>query len=94
MVVPGGDAFDRGFQQCDDAAFAVGVARPAGSMNPRALLVFKPDIALGSAPSHKLFDAVKATRKPDVEVACSFADYEVVIDESAIPSGVTLIRRI
>ncbi len=74
--------------------FDQSAARPAGSMNPRALIVFKHDSALGSAPSHKLFEAVKITRKPDVEVARSFADYDVAIDESAIPAGVTLIRRI
>lgn len=74
--------------------FDQSAARPAGSMNPRALLVFKHDSALGSAPSHKLFDAVQVTRKPGVEVARSFADYDLTIDESAIPDGVTLIRRI
>jgi CRISPR-associated protein Csd2 len=74
--------------------FDQSAARPAGSMNPRALLVFKHDSALGSAPSHKLFDTVQVARKPGVEVARSFADYDVTIDESAIPQGVTLIRRI
>lgn len=74
--------------------FDQSAARPAGSMNPRTLLVFKHDSALGSAPSHKLFDAVKITRKPSVEVARSFSDYDVAIDESAIPEGVHLIRRI
>jgi len=74
--------------------FDQSAARPAGSMNPRALLVFKHDTALGSAPSHKLFDAVQIVRKPGVEVARSFADYDVTIDESAIPEGVTLIRRV
>jgi CRISPR-associated protein Csd2 len=83
------------FQSLENAfQFDQSAARPAGSMNPRALLVFKHDSALGSAPSHKLFDAVTVTRKPGVEVARSFADYDVSIDESAIPSGVTLIRRI
>jgi len=82
------DALENAFQ------FDQSAARPAGSMNPRALLVFKHNSALGSAPSHKLFDAVKITRKPDVEVARSFADYDLTIDESAIPEGVTLIRRI
>lgn len=74
--------------------FDQSAARPAGSMNPRALHIFKHDSALGSAPSHKLFDAVKVTRKTNVEVPRSFADYEMTIDESVIPSGVTLIRRL
>lgn len=74
--------------------FDQSAARPAGSMNPRALIVFKHDSALGSAPSHKLFDAVSITRKPDLEVARSFSDYVMTIDEAAIPAGVTLIQRI
>jgi CRISPR-associated protein Csd2 len=74
--------------------FDQSAARPAGSMNPRALIVFKHDTALGAAPSHKLFDLVSITRKADIEVPRSFSDYEVTIDESAIPAGVTLIRRI
>jgi CRISPR-associated protein Csd2 len=74
--------------------FDQSAARPAGSMNPRSLLVFKHDTALGNAPSHKLFDLVTVTKKPEVEVPRSFSDYELNIDESAIPEGVTLIRRI
>jgi CRISPR-associated protein Csd2 len=74
--------------------FDQSAARPAGSMNPRALIVFKHENQLGKAPSHKLFDLVTITKKPDVEVPRAFSDYEVKIDESAIPEGVTLIRRI
>lgn len=74
--------------------FDQSAARPAGSMNPRALLIFKHDSALGSAPSHKLFDLVTITKKPQVDVPRSFSDYEVTVDETALPKGVTLIRRI
>jgi CRISPR-associated protein Csd2 len=83
------------FQSLENAfQFDQSAARPAGSMNPRALLVFKHDTALGSAASHKLFDLVTITKKAEVEVARSFADYDLSVDESAIPQGVTLIRRI
>jgi len=74
--------------------FDQSAARPAGSMNPRALLVFKHDSALGAAPSHKLFDLVTVVKKPEVEVPRSFNDYMVTINEAALPTGVTLIRRI
>lgn len=74
--------------------FDQSAARPAGSMNPRALLVFKHDSQLGNAPSHKLFDLVTVTKKPGVEAPRSFSDYDLVINESAIPAGITLIRRI
>lgn len=74
--------------------FDQSAARPAGSMNPRGLLIFKHDNELGKAPSHKLFEAVSVTRKQGIEVPRSFEDYEVTIDETAIPEGVTLIQRI
>lgn len=74
--------------------FDQSAARPAGSMNPRGLLVFEHDSQLGGAPSHQLLDAVHVARKAGVEVPRSFKDYDVTVDESAIPTGVTLIRRI
>lgn len=74
--------------------FDQSAARPAGSMTPCGLLVFKHDSKLGCAPSHKLFEAVSIKKNDDVEVARSFSDYTVTIDESAIPEGVELIKRI
>ncbi len=83
------------FQSLENAfQFDQSAARPAGSMNPRALLVFKHDTALGASASHKLFDLVTITKKPGVEVPRAFSDYDVAIDEAAIPTGVSLIRRI
>lgn len=88
--------------------FDQSAARPAGSMAPRALLVFKHDSQLGNAPSHKLFEAVTVEKNPGVEVPRSFSDYApritfdgVVLDNFIKPgeskdlsTGVTLIRRI
>lgn len=74
--------------------FDQSAARPAGSMSPRGLLIFEHNSQLGSAPSHKLLEAVTVKLKDGVEVPRSFDDYEIKIDESAIPDGVTLIRRI
>lgn len=74
--------------------FDQSAARPAGSMNPRGLLIFKHDSQLGNAPSHILFEAVTVTKRDGVEAPRAFSDYEVTIDESAIPEGVTLIKRI
>jgi CRISPR-associated protein Csd2 len=83
------------FQSLENAfQFDQSAARPAGSMNPRALIVFKHDTPLGNAPSHHLFDLVTVTKKPGVEAPRSFSDYDLVINETAIPAGVTLIRRI
>lgn len=74
--------------------FDQSAARPAGSMNPRGLIVFEHNSQLGNAPSHKLLEAVTITRKPTVEVPRAFADYDVTLDESAIPSDVTVHRLI
>jgi len=74
--------------------FDQSAARPAGSMNPRALVIFKHDNELGNAPSHKLFEAVSVKKKDDVEVPRSFSDYDVAIDKSAIPEGIEIIERI
>lgn len=64
-----------------------------GEMNARALIVFKHDSELGNAPSNELFDCVKITPAHDENTpARSWADYKIDVAESAIPSGVTLIR--
>lgn len=39
--------------------FDQSAARPAGSMAPRGLLVFRHESKLGSAPSHALFDRIR-----------------------------------
>lgn len=60
--------------------FDASAARPAGSMSPRALLVFKHDNQLGKAPSHVLFERLKITpfeKEPaaDGKPPREFADY-------------------
>ena len=42
----------------------------------------------GNAPSYKLFEAVKVARKPGVDLARAFSDYEVTLPEQ-LPEGVT-----
>lgn len=65
-----------------------------GEMATRGLYVFKHDSELGNAHAHALFDRIQVKRKDGVEVARSFADYDVSADEAALPSGVTLIKRV
>lgn len=74
--------------------FDQSAARPAGSMNPRKLIIFKHENELGKAPSHKLFELVTVKKKEGVEIPRSFSDYEVAIDRASIPSGVEAIERI
>ena len=63
-----------------------------GKMAVRKLIIFKHESELGAAPSYKLFDEVKVSRKQGVEVARAFSDYEIVLPEK-MPDGVTCICR-
>ena len=63
-----------------------------GSMATRALFVFKHDTELGNAPAYKLFETVKVEKKDAKTTPRSYADYEVTLDEAAIPEGVTCER--
>lgn len=63
-----------------------------GNMAVRELIIFKHDSEFGSAPAHKLFETVSIKRKTGVEVPRSYADYEVKVNEAAIPAGVALSR--
>lgn len=65
-----------------------------GEMSTRGLYVFKHDSELGNAPAHALFERIKPKLKDGVTVPRSFSDYEVAVDDSGLPNGVSLIRRI
>jgi len=66
-----------------------------GEMAARKLVVFKHDNAMGNAPAHLLFEAVKVERvEGDANTpARSFSDYRVSVDSTAVPSGVSVIER-
>ncbi|MDE6717178.1 MAG: type I-C CRISPR-associated protein Cas7/Csd2 [Muribaculaceae bacterium] len=61
-----------------------------GLMAPRKLIAFEHASKLGNAPAHKLFDLVKVTKKPGVDIPRSFEDYEVEIDTENLPKGVSI----
>jgi CRISPR-associated protein Csd2 len=64
-----------------------------GKMAVRELIVFKHDSVFGNAPSHKLFETVTVTpKKPGL--ARQYGDYDVKVDTSAVPAGVTCKRMI
>lgn len=65
-----------------------------GEMATRGLYVFKHDSELGNAHAHALFDRISIKRNADVDVPRSFSDYEVTVDDAALPPGVTLIKRV
>jgi CRISPR-associated protein Csd2 len=62
-----------------------------GLMACRGLYVFSHDSDLGNAPANKLFDLIKVPPSKS-DAPRSFADYEVIVDEAAVPAGVTLTR--
>lgn len=63
-----------------------------GKMAVRELIVFRHDSELGNAPAYKLFDLVKAERKPGVVAPRAYTDYQVSVDEAHLPEGVTCTR--
>lgn len=63
-----------------------------GKMAVRELIVFKHSGELGDTPAYRLFDAVQV--KKTVDVPRRYQDYEVKVDEAAIPEGVTCTRMI
>jgi CRISPR-associated protein Csd2 len=65
-----------------------------GTMAPQRLVVFKHATALGNAPAHKLFERVTVVRKPSVEPARSFADYDTKVNKENLPTGIELIEPI
>lgn len=74
--------------ECDHSA-----AR--GKMSVRELIVFKHESEFGNCPAYKLFEAVSVRKKEGKQgPARAFSDYDVSIDEAAIPEGVSVKRMI
>jgi len=69
-------------------------AAARGKMAVRELIVFKHENILGNAPSHKLFETVKVESKVPDSPARKYSDYNVAVDEKAVPEGVHLVRMI
>ena len=65
-----------------------------GEMSARGLYVFKHSNELGNAPAAALLDRIKPKIKDGVEVARSFDDYQIDINESELPDGVELIKKL
>jgi len=61
-------------------------------MTPQALIVFEHADALGNSPAHLLQKRVTVRRKSVDLPARSSDDYEVVVDEVDVPSGITIRR--
>ena len=64
-----------------------------GKMALRELIVFKHNGELGAAPAHKLFERVQVQLKDGVITPRSYSDYTVIINENALPEGITIERK-
>lgn len=69
--------------------FEVDRSANRGKMSVRKLIVFRHDSEWGNAPAYRLFDAVQVRRRNKSGAARRYEDYEVSVDTSAIPEGVT-----
>lgn len=65
-----------------------------GTLAPRGLYVFSHDDAFGKAPAHRLLDRVTATRRDDVPIPRTFGDYVVSVDDTDLPTGITMTKLI
>lgn len=64
-------------------------AAARGTMVSRKLIVFKHDALYGNAHAHELFDLISVKRKMANGVPTCYNDYEISVDVSRLPQGVT-----
>jgi CRISPR-associated protein Csd2 len=91
-------AADTGFSQADldllwqslKMMFEVDRSAARGEMSSRKLIAFEHECMLGNAPAHALFERVRIARKDTTRPARAFSDYEVSLDRSNLPTGITM----
>lgn len=64
-----------------------------GLMGTRRLFVFEHSSKMGDVSVQKLFDAIKIEKKNNSKPPRDFSDYEVSINQEAIPQSVRLIEK-
>ena len=57
-------------------------------MSTRRCWAFEHESPLGNAPAHRLFERVRVARKDAERPPREFADYDVALDQDALPAGV------
>jgi len=65
-----------------------------GEMASRKLVVFEHESMLGNAAAHSLFERIHMKRKDESRPARAYSDYEVTVDKSDLPSGITLHEKL
>jgi CRISPR-associated protein Csd2 len=61
-----------------------------GEMSSRKLVVFEHESRLGNAPAHSLFELLKVSRKDQARPARAYVDYDIALDRTNIPQGITV----
>ena len=69
--------------------FDVDRSAARGLMSAQKLIVFRHESVLGNAPANKLFDRVKVEKKCE-GAPRKFEDYQVTVEKSDVPTGVTI----
>ncbi|HPD31081.1 MAG TPA: type I-C CRISPR-associated protein Cas7/Csd2 [Phycisphaerae bacterium] len=64
-----------------------------GLMSTRKLIVFQHASPLGNAPAFSLFERLKVRRRDEARPARAFSDYDINLDQSNLPAGVTIIEK-
>lgn len=70
--------------------FEVDRSAARGEMTSRKLVAFEHESPLGNFPAHALFERVKAARRDLTRPPRAYSDYEVTVDKTAMPTGITL----
>ncbi len=66
-----------------------------GLMSTRALVVFEHESKLGNAPAHALFERVQVKRQGGSNgPARSFSDFSLSVDDTDMPRGVEIVRKV
>lgn len=79
-----------GFWQAMSNLFDLERSASRGEMAVQGLVVFTHENKLGNAPAHRLFDLIEVRPQNNDISPRSYRDYEVSIDESSLPPGITL----
>jgi CRISPR-associated protein Csd2 len=64
-----------------------------GKMAARKVIIFKHDSELGNAPAHRLFELVTVKKREDANPPRQYSDYEINVDKTNKPDGVTIIEK-
>ena len=80
------------FWQALQSAWDMDRSASRGMLALRGLYIFSHDSPLGNAPAHHLLERIQPRRKAGVDVPRRYQDYDVLVEDAALPAGVTLTR--